>query len=180
MQNKTIRTLILATTLSIAGVSYAVAANQQGMKNNQNCANQSEQMKDNQQCKNKSGAMEKGQHHGKNHANKQGKKHGKHNQEMGFSRLDLTAEQKQQIDDIMATAKAENQESMLAQRASMQALMSNETFDKDVARILMNQQEVQKAEKRLTMMKAKHQAFQLLTDEQKTQYSELKANRQNR
>ena len=121
-------------------------------------------------------AMEKGNHKGKNHANKQGQ----HNQKMDFAKLDLSETQKQKIDAIMADVKAENQKSKLAQRASMQALMANETFDTDAAKALMSHQQIQKAEKRLSMMKAKHEAFQVLTDDQKAKYNELKVKRQNR
>ena len=181
MKNKKISAIILATTLSFAGVSYAVAGNQQGMKHNQNCKNQSGEMKDNQYCSNQSSGM-KNKQNGKNQfgSMKKGNRHGNNHQKMAFSQLDLNADQKQIIDDIMAGAKAENQKSRVAHRASMQAIMNNATFDEDAAKALMSQQQVQKEEKRLTMMEAKHQAFQLLTDEQKTQYNELKVKRQNR
>ncbi|WP_413699568.1 Spy/CpxP family protein refolding chaperone [Psychromonas sp. KJ10-10] len=179
MENKTISAIILATTLSFAGASYAVADNQQGMKNNQNCVNQSEQMKDNQNCNKQAGEMKK--KHGDKHkfakkgkGKHNGKHQGKRNQKMAFAKLDLSAEQKQQINEIMSAVKTEKQNARLAYRASMQVLMVNETFDVDAAKSLMTAQQAQKEESRLAMMKAKHQAFQLLTDEQKAKYNELK------
>lgn len=179
MENKTISAIILATTLSFAGASFAVADNQQGMKNNQNCVNQSENctnqsgmMKNKQGDKHKFAMNEKGKRHGKNK--------GKRQQKMSFEKLDLSAEQKQQIDEIMATVKTEKQNLRLAHKASMQALMANETFDADAARGLMAAQQAQKTENRLTMMKVKHEIFQLLTDEQKAKYNELKEKGQKR
>ena len=185
MSKKTISAIILATSLSLVGGSYAVAANQQAMRNGQNCANQTEEMANSQNCMKKSGEMKhKGKHHGNKQAHKQGnknsKKQGKNNQYMGFAKLDLSADQKQKIDAIMENIKTENQKLKLANRASMQALMASETFDTDAARSLITYQQQQKSEKKLAMMKAKHEVLQLLTDEQKTKYSEMKMKRQNR
>jgi protein CpxP len=156
MKTKKISAILLATTLSFAGISYAMAGNHQESKNGQDCNNQS-------------GEMKQGRHNCKI----------KH-QRMGFSKLDLSDAQKQQMQEIMSAAKEENKGTRGAHKAEMQMLMSSETFDEAKAKELINNQQVQKAEKHLKMMKAKHQMFQLLTDEQKTQYSELKSQRHNR
>lgn len=196
MNKKTISTMILVTSLSFVGGSYAVAANQQGMKNGQqHCANQTQEMAGNQNCmnnagemkqkgKNKSASMENGKRHGNKHGHKHSHKNsykqGNKNQNMGFAKLNLSAEQKQKIDVIMAKVKEDKLKIKLANRASMQALMANETFDTDAAKSLMTYQQQQKAENRLAMLKAKHEVFQLLTDEQKAKFSEMKLKRQKR
>ena len=156
MKTKKISAILVATTLSFAGISYAMAANHQDDNNEQG-------------CKHKSGEMKQGKHHGK-------MKH----QRMAFSQLDLTDTQKQEMHDIMKAAKAANKEEKSAQRAEMQALMSNETFNEEKAKALINSKQLQKAQKHLVMMQTKHQMYQLLTDEQKAQYSELKKQRHNR
>ena len=104
---------------------------------------------------------------------------------MGFAQLDLTDSQKQQMLTIMTSSKGNNQNRMsdeerATRQAEMQALMYSDPFDEDQAKALISQHQSKMVENRLEMMKAKHQAFQLLTDEQKTQYGELKAQRQNR
>jgi len=152
--------ILLATTLSFAGISYAVAADQTGTTTQQNCKQQSSE-------------MGQGKHHWK-----------KKNKGMGFSKLDLTDTQKQEIREIMQSVKGDNKgqksESKMAHRASMQALISSDSFDEEAAKTLISVQQEEKAEKQLAMLKAKNQAFQLLTEEQKVKYSELKAQGKNR
>jgi protein CpxP len=176
MNNKHISAIILATTLSFGASSFAMAENQQGMKKGQTC-----QTTDQNTCDVKSDEMKKGKHQ----ANKQNKKHqGKHNgknqKAMGFAKLDLTDTQKQAMRDIMKATKEANKASWSEHQTAMQALMASETFNAEKATELLSQQRVQKSEKRLAMMKAKHDMYQLLTDDQKVKYDELKAKRQNR
>tara|TARA_R110001583_G_scaffold7720_9_gene37948 strand:+ start:36730 stop:37293 length:564 start_codon:yes stop_codon:yes gene_type:complete len=184
MNNKHISAIILATTLSFGGTSYAMAESQQGMKNGQNCA--TEMQNNENKCDVKSDDMQKAKHHnkkhqGKNHDQKrQGKHQGKHQQNMEFAKLDLTDTQKQAMRDIMKAMKDSNKSSKASHHTEMKALMSNETFNAEKATELISQQQVQKAEKRLAMMKAKHDMYQLLTDDQKAKYDELKGKRQNR
>lgn len=159
MKTKKIATIILATTLSVAGLSYAVAGNNQNMKGNQDCAMYSE------------GGMNK--HHGKKH------------KRMGFSQLDLSDEQKQQMKSIRSSAKANKKQlksdsERLAHQASMQALMHSETFDEEQAKALISEQQAQKNAKKLEVLKVRHQMFQVLTDEQKIQYTELQMDRKKR
>jgi len=160
MNMKKTSAILLATTLSFAGISYATAANQTSTKTELNCQKQS-------------GEMGQGKHHGK-----------KKNKGMGFSKLDLTDAQKLEISEIMKSVKGDKKgqksESKMAHRASMQALVSSDSFDEDAAKALINIQQAEKAEKQLAMLKAKNEAFQLLTDEQKVKYSELKTQGKNR
>lgn len=180
MNNKHISAIILATTLSFGASSFAMAESQQGMKNGQAC-----QTTDASNCDMKSGEMKKGKHHGnkyskKDHGKKQGKQNRGNQQHMRFAKLDLTDTQKQAMRDIMKTAKESNKASQTAHRAAMNALMSNATFDAEQATKLISEQRVQKSEQRLAMMKAKHDMYQLLSDDQKAKYDELKTKRQNR
>lgn len=163
MNMKKTSAILLATTLSFAGASYAIAGNHGEMKGERG-------------CKNDSSEMSQGKHHGK-------KKH----KGMGFSQLDLSDQQKQEMRDIMRTTKSDNKankssksEARTAHRAAMQTLISSESFNEQQAKALIEAQQLQKAEKQLSMLKAKHQMYQLLTEEQKVQYQALKEKRANR
>ena len=173
MKTKTIATLVLATTLSLGGLSYAVAADQVGMQNGQKNAQNCTMVKEDGSCK-----QQGGKHKGK------GKGKGK-NKQMMFAKLDLTEQQKTDMKTIMSAQKAEKKgqrsdADRLAQRAEMQALMSAETFDETKAKSLIEAQEAKKSERKLSMLKAKHEMFQLLTDEQKAEFAEMQMKRQNR
>jgi len=164
MKTKTIGTLILATTLSLGGLSYAVAGNQDGMQNGQNCT----MMQEDGKGKNKGG-----KHH-------KGKK-----RDMGFEKLNLTDQQKEDMKTIMSAQKTERKDrktdaERLAQRAEMQALMQAETFDEAKAKELIENKQAKNTEQRLAKMKAKHEMYQLLTDEQKAEFAEMQMKRQNR
>jgi protein CpxP len=160
MKTKTIGTILLATTLSVAGMTYAIAGNQQGMKGQQNCSMMSE--------------------------NGQGRYHGnKQNKQMGFAQLDLSDQQKQEMRSIMPSQRGNNKNQKsdaerAAQQAEMQALMHAETFDTERATELIANNQAKNSERRLEMLEAKHQMFQLLTDEQKVKYSELQMQRRQR
>jgi protein CpxP len=175
MKTKTIGTLILATTLSLGGLSYAVAANQDGMKkgqnNNQNCTMM---MEDGQ------GKYKGGKHKGKG----KGKNRGQ-NQQMGFEKLNLTDEQKAEMKTIMSSQKGQKRvqktdTERLAQQAEMQSLMQAETFDEAKAEELISNQQSKRNANKLEKMKAKHAMYQLLTDEQKAEFVEMQMQRKNR
>ena len=175
MKTKTIGTLILATTLSLGGLSYAVAANQDGMKkgqnNNQNCTMM---MEDGQ------GKYKGGKHKGKG----KGKNRGQ-NQQMGFEKLNLTDEQKAKMKTIMSSQKGQKRvqktdTERLAQQAEMQSLMQAETFDEAKAEELISNQQSKRNANKLEKMKAKHSMYQLLTDEQKAEFVEMQMQRKNR
>ena len=57
----------------------------------------------------------------------------------------------------------------------MLTLMNEDSFNEDKAKVLINKQQSKSVEKRLIMLKARHEMYQLLSDEQKQKYSELKA-----
>lgn len=154
MKTTTIGTLLLATTLSFAGISYAVAGNHQMSKGQHGCNNM---------------FTESGQSMGKSSMRHRG---------MGFAQLDLTETQKQEMQTIMASSKGKQRMSKAdrtTRQAEMQALMNDENFDEEKAKELITQRQSQQSERKLAMLKNKHQMFQLLSDEQKTQYSELKS-----
>lgn len=165
MKNKTIATLILATTLSVGGLSYAVAATttESGATTTQSCT-----MKEDGSGKHK-GGKHKGEKHGKN---------------MGFQKLDLSDTQKQEMKTIMTAhkeAKKEvNKALKVAHKAEIQALMTEATFDEAKASELIAQHQELRAESALSMLKVKHEMFQLLTDEQKVEYNERQMKRNHR
>ncbi|WP_022943205.1 Spy/CpxP family protein refolding chaperone [Psychromonas hadalis] len=153
MKTTTIGTILLATTLTFAGISYAVAGNSHMNKGQQGCNNM---------------FGESGQSMGNGAMKHRG---------MGFAQLDLTDVQKQEMQAIMAFSKGKNRMSdadRATRQAEMQALMYSETFDEQKAKALISQKQSKHSERKLAMLKNKHQMFQLLTDEQKTQYSELR------
>lgn len=175
MKNKTIGTLILATTLTFGGLSYAVAANQDGMKNGQQNGENCTMMTEDGRGQNKGGKHKgHGKHKGKGNS-----------QQMGFEKLDLTDQQKVEMKTLMSSQK-ENKRvqktdaERLAQQAEMQALMQAETFDEAKAEELISNQQSQRNESKLEKMKAKHEMYQLLTDEQKAEFAEMQMQRKNR
>ena len=175
MKTKTIGTLILATTLSLGGFSYATAANQDGMKNGQQNGQNCTMMTEDGRGQNKGG-----KHKGKN----KGKNRGQ-NQQMGFEKLNLTDEQKVEMRTIMSSQKGQKRvqktdEERLAQQAEMQTLMLADTFDESKAEELISNQQSQRNESKLEKMKAKHEMYQLLTDEQKAEFAEMQMQRKNR
>ena len=148
MKHKTINTIILATALSVAGLTHAVAASDETNATE----TQTYIMKEDGQ----------GKHRNKNDMRK-----------MGFKKLNLTDEQKAEMKAIMASHREANKETKLAHKAEMKALMEDPAFDEEKAQALINQREAQRADKQLSMLKLKHQMFQVLTDEQKAKYEEL-------
>ena len=53
-------------------------------------------------------------------------------------------------------------------------LMQADMFDAGKAATLIKKQQTKATERKLALLEARYQMFQILTDEQKTQYSELK------
>lgn len=161
MNNKTMKTMLFAFTLSLAGASYVIA--------NQNHASAGASMG--------MGSMEMGNmemgHKGMM---------GMHNNAMNFSQLNLSESQEKEIQAIMAAAMGEKQldmAEMQVQHADMQALLSAEVFDENKANALMAKHHSQMGDKAMTMLKVKHQIFQVLDDEQKTQLMSMQNNKMN-
>lgn len=148
--------MLFAFTLSLAGASYVIA--------NQNHASAGASMG--------MGNMEMG-HKGMM---------GMHNTTMNFSQLNLSESQEKEIQAIMAAAMGEKQldmAEMQVQHADMQALLSAEVFDENKANALMEKHHSQMGDKAMTMLKVKHQIFQVLDDEQKTQLMSMQNNKMN-
>ena len=100
---------------------------------------------------------------------------------MMFSQLNLTAEQQQKIQSIMTTAmaSARNEQNMMtsmqAHMAESQALLNNPTFNESKAREMISKHQALMVDRQLQMLKAHHQAFQVLTEAQKEQANTLMA-----
>ncbi|WP_051333313.1 Spy/CpxP family protein refolding chaperone [Aliagarivorans marinus] len=100
-----------------------------------------------------------------------------------FKQLDLSAEQKQQIRDIMQAnrpadreqAKQQRSEMRDAQRAQRLALMDAEQFDSEAAQSLIKQRQARQAERELRMLEIQHQIYQVLDDEQQQKFQQLQA-----
>ena len=153
MKTKTIATILLASTLSFAGVAYASNhGNSKGMDNHT-------------QCDMKKGGMK-------------GSK-GMGMMQSKFAKLDLTKAQQKKMQSIMDKQKAAKkgkkgtEADHLARRAEMQVLMANPVFDKKQAEKMLAGRQAQKNERQLAMLEAKHEMLQLLTAEQKTEFQEM-------
>ncbi|MCE0556637.1 MULTISPECIES: Spy/CpxP family protein refolding chaperone [unclassified Motilimonas] len=95
-----------------------------------------------------------------------------------ISQLDLTQQQKQDVNNIMQQAKGNmDRQSRQTQRAEHQAerlaLLSNETFDEEKARAMIASHQQQMSERKLAMLKIQHQVYQVLTPEQRVKFAEL-------
>lgn len=152
MKTKTINTLILATALSVAGVSYAVAeTNTDNTTYAQDCTK-----------------MQKDGYGGKHHSQKQ--RANKRGGIMGFEKLNLTTEQKQEMKTIMTSHQEATEELRNAHKAEMQTLMQNDSFDETKAKALIAEKELTKENRALAMLQLKHQMYQVLTAEQQAEY----------
>ena len=103
-----------------------------------------------------------------------------------FFQLDLSTKQQQEIQAIMTQAMAGRQvmmANMPAYMAECQALTTAPTFDEAKARAMLAKRQGVMSENMLTMLKARHQAYQLLTPAQQEQYlilmQQMSANMQN-
>ena len=100
---------------------------------------------------------------------------------MMFSQLNLTTEQQQKIQSIMTTAMAaaRNEQNMMtsmqAHMAESQALLNSTTFNEAKASEVINKHQALMVDRQLQMLKAHHQAFQVLTEAQKEQVNTLMA-----
>ncbi len=98
------------------------------------------------------------------------------------SQLNLTDEQLQKIRSIMETAVStmpQRQQQIMvnmpAHMAESQLLLNNSTFDEDKAREMISKHQALMVDNQIDMLKAQHQALQVLTEQQKAQYSALMA-----
>ncbi|MGC9400887.1 CpxP family protein [Vibrio genomosp. F10] len=111
----------------------------------------------------------------------------------GFDRgimrqLDLTEEQKSQMQALRETTKGdkkaqrqagseEKRALMQAHQKQVQALVLADTFDEDAANALASEMVEKQTERRVNKLKDQHKMLSLLTDEQKSQFVELQQER---
>jgi Spy/CpxP family protein refolding chaperone len=156
MKTKTIKMLILTTALSVTGASYAVAAtNQDNTTNTQDCTMMQEDS------------------HEKYHGRKKSKN-------MGFEKLNLSEQQKQQMKSITTASKKQRENEKLAHQTEMQAFMQASTFNEKVAKTLIEKQQSDQVTRKISKLKRNYQMYQILTDEQKKQYNEQAMKRNKR
>ena len=110
---------------------------------------------------------------GKHH--KDGGKHGCGMQDRSmFRALNLTDAQK---DEMKALRQANHRSEMQAQHQKMQQLVLADNFDEAAVRDLAKTMSEQQIDRRVAMLKQRHDMMQILTPEQKTQYQTLQAER---
>ncbi|KDM90637.1 hypothetical protein EA58_16140 [Photobacterium galatheae] len=80
--------------------------------------------------------------------------------------------------DGMREQMMQGREAMQANHDKMQALMLADNFDENAVRALAKQMSDQQIDRRVAMMKQRHEMLNLLTPEQKTQYKNLRAEKQ--
>ena len=158
VNNNTLSIIVLALGLTFAGISVSQAHG--NMQNNNGDMMQGGMMH--------GGMMHGGMIHG-------GMMHG----DMMLSQLKLTNAQQQQIQSIMTTAMgaARGGQSMIinmqAHMAESQSLINSPTFDESGAREMITKHHALMVDSQLNMLKARHQAFQVLTEPQKEQFNTL-------
>jgi Spy/CpxP family protein refolding chaperone len=162
MNNKTIKTMLLVLTVSFTGASYAATATPHAQNASEDCS------------------MGMGMSMGKMGMGMGHMAMG--NMSMNFSQLNLTDQQKQEIQAIMAASMNGNHQNMTDMQmhhTDMQALLSSDVFDENKAKALIANHQSQMGERKLTMLKMKHQIFQLLDDEQREQLMSMQNTRMN-
>ncbi|MFT6926635.1 MAG: protein CpxP [Psychromonas sp.] len=175
MKNKTIKTMLLVLTVSFTGTSYVAAHAQQASEDalmgmgtgNMGTGHMSTEHMG-------TGQMGMGQM-GMGGI-------GMGNMPMNFSQLNLTDQQKQEIQAITAASNNGNHQNMgnmQVHHAEMQALLSDAVFDENKAKTIMAEHHSQMDERMLEMLKTQHQIFQLLDDQQKEQAMGMQNNRMN-
>ena len=100
---------------------------------------------------------------------------------MMFSSLNLTDQQFQKIQSIMTSAisampqRQNMMVNMPSHMAESQALLNNPTFDESKVREMIIKHHALMVDNQLNMLKAHHQALQVLTAQQKEQFNTLMA-----
>lgn len=101
-----------------------------------------------------------------------------------FRGLDLTDAQKQEMKELRKTNReamhsemASRHGEMQTQHQKMQQLVLADNFDESAVRALAEQMTEQQVERRVTMLKQRHEMLQILTPAQKTKYQQLQAER---
>jgi len=176
MKNKTIKTMLLVLTVSFIGTSYVAAHAQHASEDASMSMG--------------TGNMGTGGHKGTGNMGTGHMSTGNMgmgnmamgNMSMNFSQLNLTDQQKQEIQAITAASingNHQNMGDMQVHHAEMQALLSNAVFDENKAKTIMAEHHSQMDERMLSMLKMKHQIYQLLDDEQREQAMKIQNNMMN-
>ena len=113
---------------------------------------------------------------GNNDGEGQGHCKGGHGEAL-IQKLDLTAEQKEEIEQIRES----NREAMQAERGSkhesMHTLLTAEEFDEAAAKKLVDVKEQTKEARQINRLKNQHAIYNVLTEEQQAQLLEMKQER---
>lgn len=83
-----------------------------------------------------------------------------------FSQLDLTTEQQVKIKEIMSNAHTGENIKMTNMKAEMHGVMSADKFDEKAIRDMIARHHETMIDNKVSMFKARHQAFKVLTTEQ--------------
>jgi len=101
-----------------------------------------------------------------------------------FRELDLTDTQQQQMKEMrdanreeMKGRYGEQRAVMQANHQKMQSLLLAADFDENAVRELAQQMSEQQVERRVTMMKKRHEMLNILTADQKAKFQQLQADR---
>ncbi len=87
--------------------------------------------------------------------------------------LNLTDEQRAQMQTLHQNIKAENQEARKAHQTEMESFFNNPTFDENKAKELIQKNKDQHAVRK---MKFRHSMYQILTPDQRNQHSQMMQN----
>ncbi|EKT5450263.1 ATP-independent periplasmic protein-refolding chaperone [Salmonella enterica subsp. enterica serovar Senftenberg] len=91
--------------------------------------------------------------------------------DMMFKNLNLTDAQKQQIRDIMKAQREQMKRPPLEERRAMHDIIASDTFDKAKAEAQITKMEAQRKANMLAHMETQNKIYNVLTPEQKKQYS---------
>ncbi|MDX3773209.1 Spy/CpxP family protein refolding chaperone [Chromatiaceae bacterium AAb-1] len=97
-----------------------------------------------------------------------------------FRGIELTDAQKQQVRQILEAEKPEREarKDRFGKHQALQALVNADYFDETAVRQALEAEQSQQLEQRVAKLKVRHQLYQVLTPEQKTQLAQQKTERQ--
>ena len=105
----------------------------------------------------------------------------------GLYELELTVDQQKQLKalreanrEAMQANRGERRAAMQEEHQQMQSLLLAENFDEQAVRALAQKMSEQQLERRVAMLKNRHEMLKILTPEQKTKLQELQAKRAER
>lgn len=101
---------------------------------------------------------------------KDGRAH--HGMEMMFNGLNLTDAQKQQIKEIKDASRENMRKTMQDERREMHSLITSDTFDAAKAQAQLDKADATRKARILNALETQNKIYNILTPEQKKQYSE--------